>query len=121
MDKHEFMTTILQLNQEDLRAEVKSCFKEILEELKRNEQAVVPSDRISLQETAQITGLRKSTLYKMTMTGAIPYMKLGKRLIFSRKSILEWMETRIKSPYSPDASMDLRLISASNIQRRKRS
>ncbi len=119
MDKHEFMTTILQLNQEDLRAEVRSCFKEILEELKKNEQAVVLSDRISLQETAEITGLRKSTLYKMTMTGAIPYMKLGKRLVFSRKSILEWMEARIKSPCCPDATMDLRLISASNKLRQK--
>lgn len=34
----------------------------------------------------------KSTLYKETSTGAIPHYKIGKRLVFSRKALTQWVE-----------------------------
>jgi excisionase family DNA binding protein len=88
------MTTILQMNQEDLRAEIKNCLRESIEEIKKIQVEPPQSDRIGLQEAMQVTGLQKSALYKMTMTGTIPHEKYGKRLVFSRKKLAGWIEQR---------------------------
>jgi excisionase family DNA binding protein len=52
------------------------------------------SDRIDLSEACNITGLKKSTIYRLSMDNKIPFQKYGKRLVFSRKSLLEWIESR---------------------------
>jgi len=49
-------------------------------------------DRTGIDEIKQLTGLSFSQLYKLTANNAIPHRKFGKRLIFSRKAVLNWME-----------------------------
>lgn len=36
----------------------------------------------------------KAQLYKLTSLGEIPVCKVGKRLVFSRKDLLNWLESR---------------------------
>jgi excisionase family DNA binding protein len=66
-------------------------------------------DRISLNEATQITGLSKSLLYKLSMDNAIPREKYGRRLVFSRKALNEWVQARTVATPSPDEIMTDRL------------
>jgi excisionase family DNA binding protein len=49
-------------------------------------------DRVGIDNIKSLTGLSYSQLYKLTANNAIPHRKFGKRLVFSRKAILEWLE-----------------------------
>lgn len=85
------MQQILQLNMDDLR----KVFQEFREEEKQNLTPIINQpDRIDLSEACNITGLKKSTIYRLSMDNNIPFQKYGKRLVFSRKSLLEWIESR---------------------------
>ena len=42
----------------------------------------------------------KKTLYQFTHTKNIPYRKIGRRIIFSRKELLQWIESRTYRPHS---------------------
>jgi len=46
---------------------------------------------LTLSELAQFIGKSKSTIYKLTCTGAIPHFKKGKHLYFDREAILAWI------------------------------
>lgn len=47
---------------------------------------------LTLEEVAQYTGLKKSYLYKLTATKAIPHYKpAGKNCFFKRTDIENWM------------------------------
>ena len=72
------MTTILQLNQDELRAEIKSCLLETIEEIKSLPTPEPLPDRMTLKEACQLTGLSKSQLYKLSMLDEIPGPIMGK-------------------------------------------
>ena len=50
------------------------------------------ADRTGIDGVISITGLSSSQIYKLTAKNAIPCQKFGKRLVFSTKAIMEWME-----------------------------
>jgi len=58
-------------------------------------------DRCTFKEAMAITGLSKSALYKKTMGKAIPFKTFGNRLIFSRRELIEWVETNTLSIPNP--------------------
>ena len=65
------------------------------------------SERMTLQDACELTGQSKGGVYKMTMLGTIPRSHFGKRLIFSRKALTEWMEERtISAPSVGDVMSD---------------
>jgi excisionase family DNA binding protein len=113
------MTTILQMNQEDLRAEIKNCLRESLEEIKSLPSPEPLPDRITLQKACLLTGNSKSQIYKLTMNEDIPFQKFGKRLIFSRKSLLQWMDERTISTPSAGNVMADRLSASAKKQLKK--
>ncbi len=88
------MTTILQLNQDDLRAEIKKCLQESIEEIRSIPIPAPLPDRITLNQACEITGLSRSLLYKKSMDGSIPKLKYGNRIVFSRKELEGWMDQR---------------------------
>lgn len=55
---------------------------------------VVECERLTIDEAAKLTGYSKSAIYK----GLLPYKKMGKKLIFSRKELIVWMESQTISP-----------------------
>ena len=103
------MTTILQLSQEDLRTEIKNCLRESIEEIKSIPTPEPLPDRIELLEACKLTGQSKSQVYKLTMLNEIPFQKYGKRLVFSRKALKEWIEKRTISAPKAGAVMTDRL------------
>lgn len=98
------MTQILQINSNELEAIVKRCFLESLKEIKIPTSVEI-SDRISIDDVSQITGLKKSVVYKKTCENSIPYSKFAKRLVFSRKAIISWMESRTVKPVDVNTVM----------------
>jgi excisionase family DNA binding protein len=96
------MTNIVQFNYDDLQAVIKNCFLETINEIKSLPAQPVKSDRCTLPEAVELTGLKKSALYKMTMGGSIPYEKFGKRLVFSRKELEAWIKDRTVRKHSPE-------------------
>lgn len=49
------------------------------------------SDIIGIEEAVQITGYKKSTLYRKTSTNAIPYHKRNNKVVFKRSELEAWM------------------------------
>ena len=86
--------TYLQLNQEDLRTEIKNCLRESIDEIKSIPSPEPLPDRITLLEACELTGSSKGQLYKLSMLNQIPVSHFGKRLVFSRKTLIAWMESR---------------------------
>lgn len=96
------MNNIVQLDFNDLQTVVKSCFREAMDEYKQNPKSSELPDRINLKEVMAITGYGDDAIYKMTMKGTIPHKKFGKKLVFSRKEILQWMQERTVHKQSPE-------------------
>lgn len=47
---------------------------------------------LNILEVCTLTGLSKSTIYKLTMRGKIPHYKQAKRLYFDRVEVLNWLK-----------------------------
>ena len=113
------MTNIVQLDYNDLQTAIKNCFRESIEEIKNIPNPEPLPDRISLSEACELTGSSKSQIYKLTMLNEIPHQKFGKRLVFSRKELNEWMESKTVSPLSQSDEMDNRLAKSAKKQLKK--
>ena len=68
-----------------------------------------PPDRIGLKEAIEFTGLKHSAIYKMTMKSEIPHEKFGKKLVFSRKELLIWIESRTIRKPNPEKVISTQL------------
>ena len=53
-----------------------------------------PPDIIGIDEAVELTKWSKATIYKKSFTGEIPCSRMGKRLIFSRKELLLFMQSQ---------------------------
>lgn len=93
------MNQIIQLNQQDLRSEIRSCILESLEEIKNlpsHQERELP-DHCDFNEACELVGYSKSKMYKETAKGTVPYKKYGKKLIFNREELQEWKKSRTKN------------------------
>jgi predicted DNA-binding transcriptional regulator AlpA len=80
---------------------------EVEARINRPEHVEPLQDRISLHEACLLTGSSKSQIYKLTMLSQIPHQKYGKRLVFSRKELSDWIEERtISAPSAGDVMTD---------------
>jgi excisionase family DNA binding protein len=97
------MTNIIQLDFDDLQAVIKSCLKEAVREINEIPKKAELIDRINLNEAIEITGLKKPTIYKLTMEGTIPHEKFRNgRLVFSREELMFWMEANTTRSQTPE-------------------
>jgi excisionase family DNA binding protein len=61
-----------------------------LKELQESEKNV---DKIlDIKEACDLLKVTKITIYRKVKENSIPHMKRGKRLLFSRNSLLKWLE-----------------------------
>ena len=114
---------IRNITAEELQELIKeSIHDEIQSFLKGLNQKTIP-ERLSLIEAAQYLGVSKSYMYKMTHTRAIPFNKLGKRVIFYTKELDDWIKQtsfRIKTreEIEREASEYLMLSARKKLNRR---
>lgn len=96
------MTTIVQLDSNDLQALIRQCLNETIEEIRTLRIAPELPDRMDIQQAADLIGLKRSAIYKLTMSGAIPFKKYGNRLVFNRQELNAWMDERTVRKQSPE-------------------
>jgi len=102
--------TIIQVSYDELTTAVRNCLLEAINEIKSLPTPDEINDRCLLPEACEITGLSRSMIYKLSMDDSIPRQRYGgRRLVFSRKELKEWMEDRTVTPSSPDNVMSNRL------------
>ncbi len=105
---------------EALEQNIESALLKVLSRIEKAQaQPLEQPDRINIDEVAVITGLKKSNIYKLTCYQTIPYEKFAKRLVFSRKAILEWMQSQTIAPVNTSAAMAAQLSKEANKKIRK--
>jgi excisionase family DNA binding protein len=72
---------------------IKIQLQEIEERQKSLENLILSQKPVlNFEQTSTYTGLKKSYLYKLTSTGAIPFYKPnGKLMYFSREELDQWL------------------------------
>ena len=49
------------------------------------------SEVLSVEQVAELLGLGRNTVYDAAGRGEIPHRRVGRRLIFSRSAVMEWL------------------------------
>lgn len=70
---------------------------------------------MNIDELSEKIRLRKSTIYKLCMGRRIPYMKVGKRLLFREDAIDQWLEL------FQEPTMDVIQTQSSNLLKNKKN
>ncbi len=87
----------------------------------RRKNEAVETDALTLEQavtfiTEQGIPTTRSTLYNLVYKDSIPYRKVGRRTIFSRRELTEWLESRTQRPASRRSEAAERI--ARNAQRK---
>ena len=53
---------------------------------------------LSVKEAADFLGLKVATVYKYRMIGAVPYIKIGTRVLFDPERLRKWIDERSHEP-----------------------
>jgi len=51
---------------------------------------------MTVEEIAQMLRVPRSTVYKWVYMRKIPYLKVGKRLLFEYKKVIQWIEEHME-------------------------
>ncbi|QTL47327.1 helix-turn-helix domain-containing protein [Priestia aryabhattai] len=49
---------------------------------------------LTVKETAQYIGVSKDLIYKMVRTKEIPFIRIGRRVLFRKESIDQWLHSQ---------------------------
>lgn len=96
-------TQIIIVTPEQLQTLVYGAVRSILPELASYQPERPKPDVMGIDETLsfleeQAIPTKKSALYNLVFKEEIPYRKVGRRLVFSRKELLAWIESRTVRP-----------------------
>ena len=87
------MKQLIVIEAEDLEKMIKQAVKEALAAKSTQEPITEQPDLGGIEIACEVTGLTKSTIYKLKMDGKIPVKKQGKKLYFSRKELTAWINS----------------------------
>lgn len=87
------MKQLIVIEAEDLEKMIKQAVKEALAAKPTPELLAEHPDLGGIDLACEVTGLTKSTIYKLKMDGKIPVKKQGKKLYFSRKELTNWINS----------------------------
>jgi excisionase family DNA binding protein len=100
------MTQIYQLDLDDLKTVVRTCFLDVIQDIKNIPTPEQIQDRVLFPEACEITGISESLMRKLCMKNEVPFERYGgRRLIFSRRELESWMESRTVKPDNPNEIM----------------
>lgn len=61
---------------------------------------IPPSERLmTAAEAAQLLRVPRSTVYELARNRRIPFLKVGRRTLFVRQSLLDWIAARTVQPH----------------------
>ncbi len=90
-----------------------------LAEHQKNCDTRKPKENLSLTEAVDFltelgVSITRSTLYNLTFSGRIPYRKIGRRNVFSRQELLQWVEEKTHHVEDESAEMRQRIARSAN-------
>jgi excisionase family DNA binding protein len=101
----EFITSLNVTELEELiTASVQRCLNSTL-----HPPQPAQNDLIGIEEACNITGWLKATIYKKSFDGTIPCSRMGKRLVFSRKELTQWIQSQTIRKQSLEQTATLHL------------
>lgn len=90
------MENVVILRKDDLRSVVKEAVAEAMNEKKATPQTLSVDEAVTYLN-ANGAKISKSTIYKLTSEGKIPFRRFGERkLIFDRNELEQWAQDRIR-------------------------
>lgn len=83
-----------------------------------------PSDNLSLAEAIDYLAelgapVTRSSIYNLTFRGQIPHRKIGRRTVFSRRELAEWVESRTRRPEEAKAEATRLIAQSAGSAKRK--
>lgn len=113
------MEDLIVIKAKDLTAIVKQAMQEVLALNKQPEPRAEQPDLGGIDLACEVTGLSKSSIYKLKMDGKIPVKKVNAKLYFSRKELAAWIEEgNIKTANELQAEAETNL--ATRLRKNKR-
>lgn len=82
------MNEVIVTSPPELRGLIREELRALLNELKPTSQ---PEEILNLQEACDLLCISKPTIYGLTSRRKIPFHKRGKRLLFKRSELLDWI------------------------------
>ncbi len=116
MDNTVIVTTPAQL-QTIINDAVAAILPKLADFRRKNEP--VETDGMNVEDAARFITEQgipatRATLYNLVYKEAIPYKKFGRRVVFSKKELLAWIESRTEHREDRRAAAALRLAESAN-------
>ena len=113
--------TVIVTTPAELRAIVADEVAAILPKLAdfRRKNEPVETDGMNVDDAARFITEQgipttRATLYNLVYKEAIPYKKFGRRTVFSKRELLDWIESRTVTRESRNAEASRRLAASAN-------
>jgi excisionase family DNA binding protein len=75
-------------------SEIDSYIREVVrDELAQGESAEIRRETMTADEVATLLGLDRKTVYDYANLGEIPHIRLGRKLLFSRRALMAWLSS----------------------------
>jgi excisionase family DNA binding protein len=70
----------------------------------RNEGRKRMKPLLSIKEASELTGLSVATLYKYKLLRTVPFVKIGRRLLFDEDRLVAWIDGHRSEPMMTNAT-----------------
>ncbi len=84
---------ITNYTKEELKSLIKDCLTELIV-FKSNPENTDSKELLTVADLSQLLGIAKQTVYDKIVRKEIPYHKTGKKLLFRRSEIDEWIDSK---------------------------
>ncbi len=74
---------------------------------------------MNIEECSKFLGLSKNSLYIMTSKKEIPFYKVGKRILFDKGEVYQWITTNFRIKTTKEISQEAKTDYHSKYSRRK--
>lgn len=116
MDNTVIVTTPAQL-QSIITDAVNAILPKLADFRRKNEP--VETDGVNIGDAARFlteqgVPTTRATLYNHIHKNTIPYKKVGRRIVFSKKALLTWIDSRTVRPEDERAAATLRIAESAN-------
>lgn len=115
------MNNIIVTSPDELRAMISDAIQEVLPKLanfrRKNEQ--IETDNLTVEQAAiflreQGSPIKRETIYALVFRKKIPYRKVGRRTVFSKRELMEWIESRTTRPDEVKSEAVLQIARSAN-------
>jgi excisionase family DNA binding protein len=96
-----------QLSVQEVRKMIREEVRTALQECQSTTQVDAENDLMTIEELAALVNMAVTSIYGLIRRRQIPHIKRGKRLIFEKTKIIEWLQSGRQNTVS-DAKADAR-------------